>query len=171
MAPNNDNAVGTSPNSIFVTQKDYVGLGPVDLVFDVRDTGGVTEYFVMEGVQNSTGLDWNGYRIELGFGEGAGFVKSTSGDGLDFDAPDFDSDFDFNPGGFFFPTVSVTEDDILATGGVQPNGAFAGNFLFHVDVPDGISSFTIRQAPIGIPEPAALAASLLAIVVGVARRR
>lgn len=163
VAPNNDNAVGTSPNSIFVTQKDYRAIGPVDLVFDVRDTGGVTEYFVMEGVQNSTGADWNGYHIELGFGEGLGFVKSTPGDGLDFDAPDYDSDFDFNPGGIFFPTVAVTEDDIIASGGTQFDGMFAGNFLFHVDVPDGISSFTIRQSPIGIPEPAGLLLATLAV--------
>lgn len=59
MDPVNDDVAGTSPNTIFVTQKDYVGIGPVDLVFEVSDNGGVTEYLVMEGVQNSTGLDWS----------------------------------------------------------------------------------------------------------------
>ncbi|TWT42502.1 choice-of-anchor F family protein [Botrimarina hoheduenensis] len=156
VAPNNDNAVGTSPNSIFVTQKDYRAIGPVDLVFDVTDTGGVTEYLVMEGVQNSTGLDWTSYHIELGFGEGAGFVKSLPGDGLDFDSPDFDSDLDFNPGGFFFPIVTASEDDLFASGGTQPDFSFAGNYLFHIDVPDGITSFTIRQSPIAVPEPTSL---------------
>src|SRR5690606_11352085 len=37
--PNNDDVVGSSPNGVFVTQKDYVGIGPVDLVFDVSDNG------------------------------------------------------------------------------------------------------------------------------------
>lgn len=165
---NNDNVVGTSPNTIFILQKDYVGIGPVDIVLDVIDSGGVTEYLVTEGVQNSTGLDWSGYRIELGTGTGAGFVKSTPGDGLDFDYPDFDSDLDFNPGGFFFPTVTATEDDLTATGGVHPDFAYAGNYLFHVDVPDGITSFTIRQTPIPVPEPAS--AGLLALG-GLALRR
>ncbi|REK11875.1 MAG: PEP-CTERM sorting domain-containing protein [Planctomycetota bacterium] len=155
-APNNDDVAGTSPNGIFVTQKDYTAIGPVDLVFDVTDTGGTTEYLVTEGVQNNTGLDWGSYHIELGFGEGAGFVKSTSGDGLDFDAPDFNSDFFFDPLPGFFPTVSVTEDDIIASGGVMPDFSFAGYFLFHVDVPDGISSFTIRQSPVEVPEPSTL---------------
>lgn len=147
-APNNDNAVGDSPNSMFVTQKDYTGIGPVDLVFDVSDTGGVTEYHFTEGVSNSTGLDWTSYHLELGFGNGAGFVKSAAADGLDFDSPDFDSTVDFNPSPGYFPSVAVTEDDIIASGGVMPNGAFAGYFQFHVDVPDGIGQFTIRQSPV-----------------------
>ena len=152
-APNNDNVVGGSPNDIFVTQKDYFAIGPVDLVFDVINTGGVTEYAVVEGVQNNTGVDWTSYHVELGFGNGAGFVKSLADDGLDFDAPDFDSDFFFDPSPGFFPLPTVTEDDIFASGGVMPFPSFAGNFVFHVDVPDGITSFTIRQSPIPIPEP------------------
>ena len=178
--PNNDDVAGTSPNGIFVTQKDYVAIGPVDLVFDVVNTGGVTEYFVMEGVSNSTGLDWSSYHIELGFGIGAGFTKSVSGDDLDFDAPSFNSDLDFNPSPGVFPTVSATEDDIIASGGVLPNLGFAGNFLFHVDVPDGITSFTIRQSPIAgghvVPVPAALSLGLagmlsLGLIAGRQRRR
>ncbi|MEM7682448.1 MAG: choice-of-anchor F family protein [Planctomycetota bacterium] len=168
-AINNDNQVGTSPNVLFILQKDYVGIGPVDIVLDVIDSGGTTEYFVTEGVQNNTGLDWSGYHVELGFGTGAGFVKSAPGDGLDFDSPEFDSDLDFFPGGFFFPSVAATEDDLIAGGGVMPDFAFAGNFLFHVDVPDGITSFTIRQSPIPVPEPASIAA--LGVGVLALRRR
>lgn len=171
MDPVNDDVAGTSPNTIFVTQKDYVGIGPVDLVFEVSDNGGVTEYLVMEGVQNSTGLDWSSYHIELGFGIGAGFVKSTAGDGLDFDAPDFNSDFFFDPLPGFFPSVSVSEDDVLASGGVMPSPSFAGNFLFHIDVPDGITEFTIRQSPIAaVPEPATTWL-LAAALAGLAARR
>lgn len=158
VALNNDDVVGDSPNPFIVTQKHYTGIGPVDLVFDVLDTGGVTEYRFQEGVQNSTGFDWTSYHLELGFGTGVGFVKSTLGDGLDFDSPDFNSTVDFAPigGTMPFPTVTVTEDDIFAGGGVQPDFAFAGMFIFHVDVPDGITEFTIRQSPIVdvVPEPA-----------------
>lgn len=170
-APNNDNVVGDSPNLIQVLQKDYTDFGTVDLVFDVINSGGVTEYAVIEGVSNSTGVDWGSYHIELGFGSEGSFVKSTSGDGLDFDSPDFDSTANFNPGGFFFPTVNVTEDDIIATGGTMPAGAYAGNFVFHVDIPDGISSFTIRQSPIAVPEPASIALISLSALLATRRRK
>jgi hypothetical protein len=153
--PANDNVVGLSPNEIFVTQKNYVGIGPVDITFDVINDGGTTEYAVKEGVANSTGLPWVGYHIELGYGFDAAFVKSTPGDGLDFDFPDYDSGLQFAPSpGFYFPTATnTTEDDIVAGGGVMPNGGFAGYFRFSVDVPDGITQFTIRQSPIAAPEP------------------
>lgn len=172
VAPNNDDVVGDSTNPIYVLQKHYIGIGPVDLVFDVIPSGGTTEYIVIEGVQNDTGLDWDGYHIELGFGTGAGFIKSTPGDGLDFDAPGYNSTADFNPGGFFFPTVThPTEDDLVASGGIQPDFAYAGNFIFHVDVPDGITQFTIRQSPLPVPEPgSALALALLSGAL-VRRRR
>ena len=159
IAPNNDDTVGPSPNEVFVTQKNYIAVGPVDIVFSVTNSGGVSEYLFKEGVFNNTGLNWSGYHIELGFGFDAGFVKSLPGDGLDFDAPDYNSPFNFAPSpGFFFPTVSVTEDDVIAGGGVMPYLAFAGNFRFTVDVPDGITEFTVRQSPIPlvVPEPSSL---------------
>ena len=170
-APNNDDAIGASPNAVFVTQKDYVGIGPVDIIFNVTNSGGVSEYLFTEGVYNNTGLNWPAYHIELGFGFDAGFVKSTSGDGLDFDSPDFNSPFNFNPGGSFFSSVTVTEDDVYATGGVMANLTFAGYFRFTVDVPDGITSFTVRQSPV-VPEPGSFAI-LSCSVVGPAllRRR
>ena len=170
-APNNDNVAGPSPNGVFVTQKDYTGIGPVDLVFDVNDTGGTTEYQFVEGVANNTGLDWSAYHIELGFGNGAGFVKSTVGDGLDFDAPDYDSVFDFNPSPGIFPSVTVTEDDVYASGGVMPYLAFAGYFKFAVDVPDGITSFTIRQSPVPVPEPSTIALAAIGLLGLFALRR
>ena len=160
---NNDNAVGTSSNTLWVTQKDYTAIGPVDLVFDVIDSGGTTEYLVVEGVQNSTGLDWSGYHLELGFGIGAGFVKSAADDGLDFDSPDYDSLVDFNPGPGF-PTSTVLEDDLLAGGAVMPNFSFAGYFQFHIDVPDGITEFTLRQSPVPVPEPTAITLAMLGLL-------
>ena len=137
------------------------------------NTGGVTEYAFREGVFNGTGLNWSGYHLELGFGYDATFTKSLPGDGLDFDAPDFNSPLSFNPAPGFFPTAFATEDDVYASGGIMPTFSFAGNFLFSVDVPDGITSFTIRQSPVAVPEPSTSAAMALLGVVGVViyRRR
>lgn len=159
-SPGNDNVDGDSPNELSILQKHYTGIGPVDLVFSLVDDGGTTEYVVIEGVDNSTGLDWSSYHIELGFGSGVGFTKSVADDGLDFDAPDFDSTVDFNPSPGFFPVVNFpTEDDLIASGGTHEAGDYALNYIFHIDVPDGISSFTIRQSPVAasstVPIPAA----------------
>jgi hypothetical protein len=160
--PNNDDAVGNSPNVVFVHQKDYVGIGPVDIEFTVIPSGGVTEYAFVEGVQNGTGIPWTDYHIELGFGMGISFLPSPAGDGLDFDHPDLSSPFSFAP----FATVIVAEDGVDAFGGVVPSPAFVSPWVFHVDVPDGITAFTVRQYPTTttVPEPA----SGLLMVVGLA---
>lgn len=169
--PNNDDTAGPSLNGVFVTQKDYEAIGPVDIVFGVTNSGGVSEYLFVEGVFNDTGLNWGAYHIELGFGYDAGFVKSTLGDGLDFDAPDFNSPFNFDPSPGFFPTVSVTEDDVYASGGVMADLSFAGYFRFTVDVPDGITSFTVRQSPVPVPEPGSLALAVCGLGILALRKR
>lgn len=152
--PNNDDVDGASPNEIQILQKDYVGIGPIDIEFTVVPSGGTTEYSFVEGVQNSTGIDWTSYCMQLGFGVGDDFVPSPSGDGLDFDAPDYNSPFFFEPyGGAPFPDVIVNEDLVEASGGVQGGFDYAEPFLFTIDVPDGITSFTLRQLPKGVPEP------------------
>ncbi len=171
VTPNNDDVIGPSPNVIFVHQKHYVGIGPVDIEFTVVPSGGVTEYMFREGVFNDTGIPWTDYHIQLGFGMGTAFVPSSSGDGLDFDHPAPNSPFSFAP----FTTVVVAEDDIDAYGGVVPDLTFVSPFVFHVDVPDGITSFTVRQYPTidggTVPEPSSLLlASTLAISVIVKRR-
>jgi len=169
---NNDDVAGLSPNDLWVTQKDYIAIGPVDIVFDVDPTGGVTEYSFREGVSNSTGVDWSGYTIQLGFGTGTGFVPSTPGDGLDFDGPLFNSPIDFT---VFFPSaIPTSEDEIVASGGIHPNGLFSlPYFRFSVDVPDTFSSFTLRQFPTAVPEPSTvlLTALGLAVLVPLARRK
>jgi hypothetical protein len=165
----NDDVAGLSPYEMFVTQKDYHAIGPVDITFQVVANGGVTEYSVREGVFNNTGINWSGYHIELGFGHGAGFLKSTPGDGLDFDAPDFNSPYSFAG---FFPTIVPGVDDIVASGGIMPYLSFAGYFRFNIDVPDGITEFTLRQSPIGVPEPGTWAlASIAAVGLVIAARR
>ena len=172
VAPNNDDAIGPSPNVVFVHQKNYVGIGPVDIEFTVVPSGGVTEYMFREGVQNATGIPWTDYHIQLGFGMGTAFIPSPSGDGLDFDHPDLSSPFSFAP----FTTVVVGEDGIDAYNGVVPNFTFVPNFVFHVDVPDGITAFTVRQYPTIdsiVPEPSSailILASAFATLGGNRRR-
>ncbi len=169
--PNNDNVVGDSPNRLLVTQKAYNAIGPVDLEFIVMDSGGTTEYTFEEGVSNMTGIPWSAYRMELGFGVGTSFVPSAPGDGLDFDAPDFDSPPDFSGSGYF-TTVAWGEDEIEASGGIFPNFGFPTPlYEFNIDVPDGITSFTIRQQPIAVPEPAGIVLAMSGLALLVLRQR
>ncbi len=163
--PNNDDVVG-EVNELKVLQKDYKGVTFIDIEFTVMDSGGVTEYAIIEGVQNNTGLDWSSYHVQLGFGTGADFVMSPSGDGLDFDAPFFDSIISFDPAPLFsFPAVAPSEDVIDADGGPgQPDFLYNEPFVFHIDVPDGITSFTLRQFPVAVvPEPSSIALLLLGL--------
>ena len=96
--PNNDNVVGLSPNEIFVTQKNYMGIGPVDHHVRRRSTAAARRNTRSKKACRTTpGCLGCGYHIELGYGFDAGFVKSTPGDGLDFDCPDYDSGFQFAP--------------------------------------------------------------------------
>ena len=98
-------------------------------------------------------------------------MKSTAGDGLDFDSPDVNSTIDFNPGGGFFPTYLALEDDLIASGGVMPDFIYSENIIFHVDVPDGITHFTIRQSPLPILEPSAISMLLFGFAMTLRRKR
>ncbi len=143
----NDDVAGASDNWIAVNQKAYCCVGYIDMVFIVDDVGvPTTEYILTEGVHNGTGVPWTDYHVELGFGTGTGFNPSIPGDGLDFDAPDQNSPYSFGP----FTTLTITEDTIDAVDGVMPSGMFQ-NFAFPIDVPPGITEFTVRQYPTTAP--------------------
>ena len=139
----NDNAVGASGNAISINQKAFGSSDYIDMVFTVEDFGvPVTEYMLYEGVHNGTSDEWIGYQIRLGYGTGAGFTSVSFGDGLDFDDPDFDSPVTLPPfalGAYDFGVIN----GVSAT--VYP-GQFV-NFAFPIDVPNGITEFTIRQEP------------------------
>lgn len=170
---NNDNFIGAgNPNKLFVLQKDYSAVGPVDIVIGVVNTGGTTEYEVREGVQNSTGVTWSGYRVLLGFGVGGGFVQSTPGDGLNFD-DDNDSPMNFAPGDMDFTTVIKPNEDVIeASDGDLLTGQFSGtDIVFHLEIPDGITEFTLRQEPIAVPEPGSAIAMLFGAGLLLRRRR
>lgn len=156
---NNDNVVGASDNQIMINQKAFGTSEYIDMDFTVVASGGTTEYLLIEGLANNTSDTWTSYRIELGFGLGASYVPSLPGDGLDFDSPDFDSPAELAIP--FFTDLVFGEDVItLETGSMGPLSF--SNLVFSIDVPDGISSFTIRQIPIVIPEPS----SAVLIVLG-----
>lgn len=172
---NNDNvpSPGVLDNNIFVPVKRFDHNGNIDIEFHVSPSQGVTEYQVFESVDNNTGTNWTQYKMSLGFGVGATFIASPSGDGLDFDSPNFDTP----PVSSAFALVSLGEDNLTFMNGSQ--GTAAETYQFRVDVPDlgaGVAgvggTFTLRQTPVPVvPEPSAILLACLAIGGFVACRR
>jgi hypothetical protein len=196
-APNNDDVTAPSPNGQSIA-KAFGALGVLDVEYTVANSGGITEYFINEGppgpgglmfgVTNNTGTDWAGYRFELGFGSGAGFVPSSLQDELDFDAPGFEPP----PVSDLFPSVSAQADLLEFGGATLPDGATV-SFLFSLDVPDFNAAmpagaaerdatgavtgyrFTLRQSPITpvtpVPEPTSLVLLASGLAALAARRQ
>ena len=181
-APNNDEAGASNPNQITIAPFfNNAGIG--DLEFILTSSRGTTEYRFVNQLANLSGVTWTNFRFELGFGTGAGFVRSSALDALDFDAPNVDP----APASNRFTTIDAQSDVIDFTGG-QPMGIGIAVFTFAIDVPDGldivnpygVNRFTLRLSPNGVvappevPEPTSmvlLGSGLLALAAKARRRR
>jgi hypothetical protein len=177
IAPNNDNTGLPSPNVVASNHFLFNTL-PIDFEFKLENSGGTTEYgFTPSFVNiNFTGLNWTQFSFELGFGTGAGFVRSGALDGLDFDTPHGDPSA-FSP---MFGAVDHKEDSLFFSGG-SVGSIKPAAFLFAVDVPDGLKAFNPyeRITPNGepaatpVPEPGTmmLLGTGIAALVGRSRKR
>ena len=164
--PRNDNQVGGGPsdNNVVIPLKRFDHNDYIDILFAVQSDDGVTEYKVTEFVDNNTNVGWSSYTMQLGLGVGAAFVPATTG-ALDFDAPEYLAPPTSAP----LSTVATSPYQLKFSGGVQGSGAVP--YTFRLDVPDGLNSFTLRQIPNPVPEPASVVLLGLAICGMVAARR
>jgi hypothetical protein len=158
-SPNNDDSIGLSPNTL--SQTVFLNsFGVIEASFRVTDSGGVTEYRFTPVIFNIAGPRIASMRFELGFGNGSEFVLSSEGDGLDFDSPDR------NPAAVSpaFPLAKLNEDSMVFSGAI-PGLVTPMPFVLLIDVPDGISGFTIRATPTAVPEPASWAMAGCAVAL------
>jgi len=148
-SPADDDVAGSSANTIVVTEKRFDSLGAIWVEFSVSDDGiGTSEFQVTETVTNNSGTDWIGYQVMVGFGTESGWVHSPIGDDLDFDMPDDNSPRDFD----VFSTLAYSENTIDAVGGIILAGD-SHTFTYAIDVPNGITTFSIRTSPREMPIP------------------
>jgi hypothetical protein len=157
IAPNNDNT-GLPSLNVVPSNHFLFNTLPLDFEFKLANSGGTTEYWFTPSFVNInfTGLNWTQFSFELGFGTGAGFVRSGAGDGLDFDTPNGDPSA-FSP---MFPAVGHKEDSLFFSGG-SVGSIKPAAFFFAIDVPDGLQAynpydmnrFTLRITPNGTPAP------------------
>jgi hypothetical protein len=120
---------------------------PIDIVLNVTPSSGVTEYLFAEGIFNASGIAWNDYHIELGFGIGDDFEPDPTID-LEFDATPAPSSADFASFTLLPQSLSFFDGLIPANTGLS--------LSFTIDVPnlpEGVTQFTLRQYPSVVPEP------------------
>lgn len=164
LAQNNDEAGASNPNLVtYAPFYNRPGIG--DLEFILTNSLGTTEYRFVNNLANISGVTWNNFRFELGFGTGANFVRSGAGDLLDFDIESADP----APSSNRFTTITRSSDVIDFTGG-SPLGIGMVQMTFAIDVPDdlqkvnpyGVNTFTLRVSPNGVtaaptvPEPTSM---------------
>jgi hypothetical protein len=167
--PNNAPAA-TSANFAAIQKTFTSPTVPIDIVFNVTNSGGVTEYLFAEGVFNASGVAWNDYHVQLGFGTGDNFTLADPAFGLNFDSTPPPSSVDL-------PITALTPVELGYAGGLIPTNSGL-SLSFTITVPDllreGGFPFTLRQLPSLVPEPAsAVLAAFGAVGLGLAllRRR
>jgi hypothetical protein len=168
-APNNDNDVGASPNtvpySLFLNSP-----GALEVEFVTAASGGSTEYRFTQTFVNNSGLAWTGFVFELGYGVGSDFVPAGMQE-LDFDWPGADP----TPTSTAFTNFIYNSDRIEWLNGSVPSIGLVG-FTFAIDIPDIAGNrFTLRQTPVvasqTVPEPTSLLLFGGAILALLSQRR
>lgn len=144
---------------------------PIDLVVNLSPTGGITEFEMGVGVTNHTGSIWNSFRLEIGLGTDP-FVINPDPDNLDFDTSDCEVAPN-SPLRWFAPISRPWSEDSITLLSIGSGDSLGSNestdITYYIDIPDGISQFTLRHTP--IPEPTSLAAMAVMAAGMLLRRR
>jgi len=139
----------------------FNSFGPVDIDFSKQQPVGVTTYIVHESVVNQTGVDWNGFWIQIGFDTGFGFRGDQTGN-VNGTITCF-SAFSPAPTASAFTVLGGTPSSTLKwSAGTVPAGGKA-DFSFSIEVSEQ-PTFILRQFPIAVPEPA----TIVLVAVGAA---
>jgi hypothetical protein len=136
-------------NDIVITGKNFTSLGPIDITFNLANSGSTNTYVVGEGISNNVApaVTWTDYHEQLGSGTGNNFIPATTN--VSFALPDNNSNFS---------VMALAPQTIdMSQGTVTPGNTLSVGF--DLTVPDQVgtngTTFTLRQFP-SVPEPASL---------------
>jgi hypothetical protein len=150
---NNDNA-DPSTNVVSDFTMTFNAIGPIDFVFTVDNSNGITEYILPNAINNMSGSAWSELHFQLGSATGDDFTLFPAGDPLDFDTPEMDP----TPTSDRFTNLTHNEHTIDWSGGMVQNLDEVTS-TFSIDVRDFVDSeFTLRAFPTAaaVPEPGTL---------------
>ena len=152
---NNDNIGGASPN-LLSGNLNFAAMTAGILTPVGSSTGGTTEYNAVFNIVNNTGQAWGGLLFEI-------YVGSTlqTGNGFDFDFPDFDSPVSTTP---LWSLNLQNAGQLLFQGPALPSGQSV-SVTFNLDYPDLLGVPTnMRITPLAsVPEPAAWSAMAMGL--------
>lgn len=142
-------------------------LNYVDIVIDVSDSGGTTEYFVNTDVHlpvSAVGGNWDRFELQI--------VGDNLPVGLNFDT----DDGDFVHGRLLLTKMPDSVNDHVLVWNDVELSVFVPQIFHEIDIPDsnpsggGGYSFTLRYYPV-VPEPTTAAISFGAFALWDVRRR
>ncbi|MGD0461391.1 MAG: PEP-CTERM sorting domain-containing protein [Tepidisphaeraceae bacterium] len=164
----NGNGNGTASvsilgNEIVILGKNFTAVGPIDITFDTQNNGSTTSYVIVgEGIANDVTppVTFTDYHEQLGSGTDGNFLLTNTP--VNFAGPD-------NNSAFTVMTLAPYTLD-MSQGSVAPLDTLSVGF--DLTVPDSAAStFTLRQYPTVVPEPASLGLLGLGSLALLARRR
>jgi hypothetical protein len=162
--PNFVNSQSESPNQITIPLNapalSFNSVDPIDTAFSVQPSSGSTTYFVQESLKNDSGIAWSGFELQIGVGTGLNYQFPNAfipeENYIDFGgvnyslAPPPTASTFATRGGIFYRELTWSS-------GLVPAGGTL-NLSFSLLTPgepigDPAPNFTLRQYPIGVPEP------------------
>ena len=158
--------------------KTFNGLEPIDIEFNVQNSGGTSEWKTNEFVKNNSGAEWRDFHFELGIGTGIGFVRFSANNLFMFSNPPTANSVSIDVGAGVgvlrpfeesFGTNSALLEYISTSGsGVLSNPINILRFPnLSIQIPDGIDKFTLRETPTTdgkrIPEPSTILLTFLGL--------
>lgn len=167
VSPNNDGPGTFFQNAITWDVTLNAALDYVDIVIDVSDSGGTTEYFVSTDIHlpnSAVGGTWQRFELQIR-GD-----NLPAGLNLDTDDGDF-----LHGRGLLASEPDMVSDHIMQWNNINLS-VFVPQLFHELDIPDssisggGSYSFTLRYYPV-VPEPTTVVSSVwAALLIGLRRR-
>lgn len=158
---NNDDISTAEPLNEITGAFDFAAAGYIDIVCACEETGHTgagpggnneaTEYGFVVTVTNSTAVNFDDFKFELGFGTGGSFVQSSTSDLIDWDTVGFLGGPQLTPTPTYSKTGSLSHGANLLTwtfsGANRIAPAETVTFTMQMDLSDGYEPGSTERLP------------------------